>query len=223
MVDVGVAEAARMLDVSPGRVRQLISAGRLPARRISGRWIVDLASLPSAPRRGRPMSPRIAWALVELGEDRRAAWTSSSETSRLRGQLDRLARDQEPELLLRSWLASRAVRHVLSAPDAGRLRQDSRVVLSGISDPRSRLSPGDDLEAYVHDDDLAAVRAEHLLVPARASRANVVLHASPILPAQPVPLLLLAADLAEHDSDRELSRSRDLLVTALQAPEAVGA
>lgn len=95
------------------------------------------------------------------------------------------------------------------------------MVLAGISDPRSRLSSGDDLEAYVHEDDLAAVRAEHLLVPSRAGRANVVLHASPVVPAHPVPLLLLAGDLAEHDSDRELGRSRDLIVAALRAPEAV--
>lgn len=60
MQEVGVPEAARMLGVSPARARQLIADGGIAARQVTGRWLVDVASLPSAPRRGRPMSPRIA-------------------------------------------------------------------------------------------------------------------------------------------------------------------
>lgn len=221
MLEVSVPEAARMLGVSPVRARQLVAAGQLHARRVGGRWLVEVDSLPSAPRRGRPMSQRIAWALAELAEGRRASWASSGEMSRLRGQLERLRNDPEPELLLRSWFASRAVRHRLSAPDAQRLRDDPRIVPSGVSDPRSRMSAGSDVEAYVHDDDVAAVRAAHLLVPASGARANVVLHVAPLLPEQPVPVLLLAADLAEHDGDRELGRARELIAGLVRAPTTV--
>jgi hypothetical protein len=61
MDEVSVADAAHELDISTERVRQRIGTGEIHARRVAGHWLVDPASLPSAPRRGRPMSPRIAW------------------------------------------------------------------------------------------------------------------------------------------------------------------
>lgn len=214
MHEVGVPEAARMLGISPPRVRQLIADGSVAARQVAGRWLIDVASLPSAPRRGRPMSPRIAWALVELGVGRRAEWLSNEEAYRLRSRRVALAHDPEPELLLRSWLASRARRHQLAAADPSPLLDDPRLVPSGISDPRSGMSATHQVEAYVHADDLEDVRADHLLIPADRTRANVWLHAAPLLPDRPVPALLVAADLAEHDGARELGRARDLLATA---------
>jgi hypothetical protein len=217
MPEVGVPEAALVIGVSPVRVRQLIASGQLRAREVGGRWLVDVESLPSAPRRGRPMSQRIAWALLLLADGQRADWASAGEISRLRAQRNRLAHDPEPELLLRSWLASRANRHVFSAPEPQGLREDPRLVLSGISDPRSGMSAGAEVEGYVHPDDLQAVCADHLLVPSSGERANVVLHASPAPLTAPVPVLLLAADLAEHDGPRELERSRDLIRQALES------
>src|SRR5665647_1843434 len=83
-MDVELAEAARMMGVSAVRARQLAREGRLRARQVGGRWLVDAASLPSAPRRGRPMSPRIAWALVEIGAGRSAEWIEPRESYRLR-------------------------------------------------------------------------------------------------------------------------------------------
>lgn len=216
MPEVGVPEAARMLGVSPVRARQLIAEGQLDARQVAGRWLVDVASLPSAPRRGRPMSPRVAWALAELADGRRAPWLRHDEAYRLRARRNELVHDPEPELLLRSWFASRARRHQLAAPDPQRLLDDPRLVPSGISDPRSGMSAGHQVEAYVHADDLEDVRADHLLVPADRSRANAWLHAAPMLPGRPVPLLLLAADLAEHDGPRELGRARDLIAAAFR-------
>ncbi|WP_142158713.1 hypothetical protein [Cellulomonas sp. SLBN-39] len=161
------------------------------------------------------MSPRTAWALAELGEGRRAPWLRHDEAHRLRARHDVLARDPAPELLLRSWVASRAERHELhsTAPDG--LLGDPRLTLSGVSDPRSGMSARHQVEAYVHADDLDAVCVEHLLVPANPSDANVWLHAAPLLPGRPVPLLLVAADLAEHDGPRELGRARDLIVRVM--------
>lgn len=155
MSELGVPDVARMLQVSDRRVRQLIDAGELRARRVSGRWLVDVSSIPSAPRRSRAMSPRFAWGLIEYVEGRRAPWLSPGDYCRLRSFRDRLATDPEPELLMKSWLAARATREVMSAPvsDVGDLRADSRVVLSGLSDPRSCMSAADHTEAYVDVDD----------------------------------------------------------------------
>lgn len=59
-------------------------------------------------------------------------------------------------------------------------------------------------------DDVGAVIRDHLLIDA-GPRADVVLHVSPLLPEVPVPLLLVAADLADHDGPRELARARELI------------
>lgn len=199
-----------MMGVSVSRARRLAAERRIHARQVGGRWLVDAASLPSAPRRSRPMSPRMAWALVVLSDGGRPDWVAPRESYRLRRALERLAADDEPEMLLRSWLASRADRRRLSAPDAQALRSDARVVLSGVSDERAGLSAAGDVEGYVGAGDADAVIRDHLLIDAGPS-ADVVLHVSPLLPEVPVPLLLLATDLADHDGPRELARARELI------------
>lgn len=199
-----------MMGVSVARARRLAADGRVRGRLVGGRWLVDAASLPSSARRSRPMSPRMAWALVVLSDGGKPDWVEPRESYRLRRALERLAADDEPELLLRSWLASRAERRRLSAPDAQALRSDARVVLSGLSDERTGLSAVGDVEGYVRADDADAVIRDHLLIDAAPS-ADVVLHVSPLLPEAPVPLLLVAADLAEHDGPRELARARELI------------
>ncbi len=209
-MDVGVPEASRLMGVSVARARRLAAEGRIDARLVGGRWLVDAASLPSAPRRSRPMSPRMAWALVVLSDGGKPDWVEPRESYRLRRALDRLAADDEPELLLRSWLASRGDRRRLSAPDVQTLRSDARMVLSGLSDARAGLSAAGYVEGYVQADDADAVIRDHLLIDAGRS-ADVVLHVSPLLPEVPVPLLLVAADLADHDGPRELARARALI------------
>jgi hypothetical protein len=209
-MDVSVPDAARLMGVSVARARRLAAEGRVRARLVGGRWLVDAASLPSAPRRSRPMSPRMAWALVVLSDGGGPDWVEPRESYRLRRALDRLAADDEPELLLRSWLASRADRRRLSASDAHALRSDARVVLSGLSDERAGLSAAGDVEGYVLADDADALIRDHLLIDAGPS-VDVVLHVSPVLPEVPVPLLLVAADLADHDGPRELARARELI------------
>lgn len=59
MATIGTTEAARRLGVSQARVRQLIAAGRLPAKRIGRDWLIDERSLsrvavrtPGRPRKG---------------------------------------------------------------------------------------------------------------------------------------------------------------------------
>lgn len=216
MSELGVPDVARMLKVSDRRVRQLIDAGQLRARQVGGRWLVDVSSIPSAPRRSRAMSPRFAWGLIEYVEGRRAPWLSPGDFHRLRSFRDRLTTDPEPELLAKSWLSTRATREELSATVPGDLRVDPRVLLSGLSDPRSKMSAADHVEVYVHLDDYQRVLGDHLLVSGDGRRSNVTLHVTELLPSAPVPILLLAADLADHDGPRELGRARDLIVGALR-------
>ena len=55
---ISVAEAARMLDITPTRVRKLIADGRLRATKVGNRWIIAEEGVISrslaAPRGGRP-------------------------------------------------------------------------------------------------------------------------------------------------------------------------
>jgi hypothetical protein len=150
----------------------------------------------------------MAWALVVLSDTGKPDWVEPRESYRLRRALERLTADDESEPLLRSWLTSRAQRRRLSAPDAQALRSDARIVLSGLTDERTSLSADGDVEGYVRADNADAVIRDHLLIDAAPS-ADVVLHVSPLLPEAPAPLLLVAADLAEHDRPRELARARE--------------
>jgi excisionase family DNA binding protein len=63
-----VREAATQLGISGQRVRQLISAGSLPARRSSSGWLIRADDIADKERRarGRPASPRTAWAVLSL-------------------------------------------------------------------------------------------------------------------------------------------------------------
>lgn len=53
---LSVEEAAVALGITPGRVRVLIRAGRLPASKFAGRWMVQRADLGAVAERrpGRP-------------------------------------------------------------------------------------------------------------------------------------------------------------------------
>ena len=55
---ISVTEAARMLDVTPARVRKLIADGRIRASKVGNRWIIAEEEIISrrhaAPRGGRP-------------------------------------------------------------------------------------------------------------------------------------------------------------------------
>lgn len=57
-MEMTVTQAADVLHVSPARVRQLISAGTLPAKKIGSTWILReedvLDRLSKAPEAGRP-------------------------------------------------------------------------------------------------------------------------------------------------------------------------
>jgi len=220
MDGVGVTQAAARLGVSPQRVRQLLESGRLPGQQVFGRWVIDPAAL-NRPEvsAGRPMSSRMAWGLVELLEGDRPEGLAPSEVSRLRRKVRSLASALDPALVLRSWLPNRAVRVKLVAePSAvGRLREDERLVPSGVSDPRAGLSAAHEVEGYVRRQDVAGLRRDHLLLPVDVAgqAANVVLHVVERPVPTPAPWVLLLADLADRAGPRETARLEELLAQRL--------
>lgn len=206
-----MVEAAGRLAVSPRRVRQLLEDGKLRGRRISGRWVIDLADLRREAPVARPMSSRNAWGLIDVLDGRRPAGLESFEVSRLRRKARRLRDHPEPARLLRAWLSARAQRLELhgSAKAMERLRDDRRVVLSGMSDPRSGLSAARQVEGYVAADDMWSLRRDLLLVD--QGEVNVVLHVVDRELPLPVPAALVAADLVQVGGPREDAAARRLI------------
>ncbi|WP_188686837.1 MULTISPECIES: helix-turn-helix domain-containing protein [Nesterenkonia] len=204
---LSVADAADVLGVSPPRVRAQLQRGHMRGQKVGGHWLIEADSLPRYPRRIRPMSQRLAWAILD---PERMKFISARERLRVKERLGKLAGDAEPELLLRDWVSSRAARLVLHSRSDD-LAHDQRLHHSGILDPRSGMSGGSAVEGYVRSGELEGLIAEHLLVvPRSRSGQNVFLHVVDELPGEVSPLLI-AADLADYDSARELGQARRLI------------
>jgi excisionase family DNA binding protein len=57
---LSTTQAAERLGLTPGRIRQLIDAGQLPAIRIGERWVIEARDVERFARQppGRPHHPR---------------------------------------------------------------------------------------------------------------------------------------------------------------------
>lgn len=216
---LSVAEAAARLGVSPARVRQRIKDGSLIAERVGHQWGIPAQVLQDgAAKRSRPMSPRMAWALIALLSGSNPQ-VSPAERLRLRKRAEQLRQSDDPVSLLRSWASNRAERRKYSAaePDLDELRADDRLHLSGLSAPDAGVIAPRLVEAYVDASDLAGLIDDYFLVRPEDYRGNVVLHViegnSPQFPHGPeVSWALLAADLAEHSGSRERARAAELVL-----------
>jgi excisionase family DNA binding protein len=213
---VSITEVAPLLGVSPRRARAKAASGALAADRVGGRWLVRSEDVRLArPAVARPLSKRNSWGLIDVSNGRRPAWARPQDVYHLRGLLARLLAADDPAALLRSWMPVRAQRLVLSSWKPGSLANDPRVAASGISDDRSGMSGIRRFEGYVKESDARDVVARHVLAKASLSEANVILHVvdDVSMPEAPVPLLLVAADLADYADSafREDNQARAVL------------
>lgn len=177
---VSVDEAARRMELHPAHVRRLVRAGEIPAQKVGARWLVSESALRQRdrlrPSSGRPLSPNMAWALMDLvgaglgaGEDVRAvAAVHELPDRRARHRLRRLLADAPPTERWAAWLRRRA--------------KPERVwVHPGVEErlaSESRLHPGADVAAaaaeigfgagvgaervfYLNESDLDAVLREY--------------------------------------------------------------
>ncbi|WP_457967975.1 hypothetical protein M1E17_05705 [Arthrobacter sp. D1-29] len=115
--------------------------------------------------------------------------------------------------LLLALLANRADRLEFSAGrgDIPELKKDPRLRPSGVSHPESGLLANSELEAYVSRGDVDALLRDWFLVETKpGQRANVVLRVANDVPDE-LPLLVVAADLAERPGAREQEAARELI------------
>lgn len=233
MAKMSVPQAAADLGVSAARVRQRIEEGSLVAEKIGGRWLVDLAAHGEIgrPARGRPVSPSSVWysllavgrgALLDVPSDEvggsareiavRAAAVSPASRHRAVARLRSAIQAGNHDEIV-AWLRHRGERRLYLAAEADlpAIRDDERLLLSGLSDPDSGMSDPRVAEGYIASTDADQFAEDHWLEsPSLDDRPNVVLHVVPALPPR-ISRLLLAADLAEHSHARELKRAHELL------------
>lgn len=245
---LSVAEAAELLGVHPQRVYQRVREGSLPAGKVGNQWLIEMSEvrrIKGAPRPGRPLSSKSAWALLAVAKNELAASELSPSArsrarSRLRNLISRVssADVDDAAALLVSALRNRAERalFVASPRDLPDIRDDQRVHLSGVSLPQSNMSAADLAEGYVAAGDVTGLVGDYLLSPAARARANVVLHVVPsdvensalaVLDEIASSPLALAADLAEHDGVRERSEAIRAIAKVhttlvVRSPHAVG-
>ncbi len=217
---LGVYDVAKRMGVRPERVLKLIHDGRLEAQKVGSRWVIDESALASkvwVKSPGRPMSAKNAMVLAQALEGKEPSDLSAVEKHRLQNHIRNLLVHSDPKSQLQSWFAARALvlDFSVSDSDISELREDPRIELSGISDPRAGLLPGNELEAYISKSELDQLRSEWFLVPAKnRQKANVILHVLDKLPAE-IPALFSAMDLAEYPGPREQSAANSIIRSVL--------
>ncbi|QBF47259.1 DNA-binding protein [Janibacter limosus] len=222
---ISVPDAARQLGVSRMRIQQRIADGSLPAQRVGRQWVIDEADLRAVAHSagpGRPLSPASAWALVAVAAGS-GEGLSPSGKSRASARLGAFL-EQAPQVAdldafaarTKRLLGGRAERRLYRASplDLPGLRDEPRLRLSGLSVPEARIAGDSVVEGYIHARDREALIRDHLLSPAKGARANVIMHVingdgdvDHLVGSD----LVVAADLAEHESPRERARAQELL------------
>lgn len=223
MVDpVSVVDAARLLNLSPARVRMMASNGQLPAAKIADRWVVDRGAVEQRRREkappGRRFTPRNAWAMLLLASGEEARALDPANRSRLRkaAALEGL-KDLAPRLQERAKISLYGA-HPGEIPY---LLKDEALLPSGISGAESvdaGLLPGHEVDGYIAQSQLRRFVSEHALSPADVD-GNVRLRVVPAdvwrslkLGSRDVaPPAAVALDLAEERDPRSRAAGGKIL------------
>jgi excisionase family DNA binding protein len=214
MQQMSTDEAARSMGISRQRVRVLAREGRLNARKIGHRWIVEAPLGDRSPRSGRPLSAASAWAGLALLEGEKPRWVPVTALSRLRRRvrdiewLIRVLRASEPR--------SRIERLRVLPSDLRKITSEMSVVatgLSAISREFDLMPGGEGLDAYISADGLR--RLKRRFRPAPGGRdSNLTLRIPAVawvLGFSQAPLAVVAADLLDSLDARAARAGRDVL------------
>ena len=211
-MDMSVAEFADQRGVSERRVLELIRKGDVRARRSGGRWLIDVQEISKRALLRRPMSPKMAYALISLLSN--GAWREGLDPvqrHRMKRHVAELKNHKYPGWLLSSWLRKRGeVMPMKANPvDLRKLQLDDRIFLSGVNDPRAGISASDFVEGYIERKSVKQFQKDYLLVDSDAP--NVILRMVDIALERPLPMGLVLADLADHNGLREDSQVAKML------------
>lgn len=208
------SEAAERLGINDSRVRQLAREGRLPSRKLGGRWLIDADALGRArPHGGRPLSPSSAWALLMLASGEEPPPIPGRRRRRLANRLGALWRDAERLGVRATSRWFRAEQRALSA-----LRSDPDFVRSGVSvseDYGIDIQAPNVLEGYYPMRKLDDFSYRHALRPVSEENANLIVHAVkepfPLQGRALAPPSVAAVDLLESRDERTRRAGAKLL------------
>ncbi len=223
-MDQSVAEYAQEAGISERRVRMLAEAGQIAATKYGNTWVISEPSPLYAKHRqgsGRPLNEDGAWDLALRLDGYMPISARPSRTEQRITKLKLLCNREENERLestLMRWLSARATTLPLfgSKSEIDEIRRDPRLHATGVSHPDSGLLQADELDAYVTANDRDAVLDDYLLVETTKARANVILRVTD-LPEVPrvIPRLMVAIDLLERGTAREVSAAQEILEDVL--------
>jgi excisionase family DNA binding protein len=218
---ISISEAAKLLELTPNRVRALALKGRLPASKIGGRWLIERAAAESRRRQGgvagRPFEPHNAWALLLLASGEQVDGIHPSVRSRLRRALAIEGLEG-----LRPRLVRRAEASCFSAHpgEISHLLSDPAIVATGISaagDHGIDLVSGQEVDGYLDARSAERFAADHALVPTAPASGNVRLRLVQgpawhlLSGASTAPVAAVALDLAEDPDPRSADAGQTLL------------
>jgi excisionase family DNA binding protein len=229
---LSVHEAADVLGVSMERVRQMIRAGQLPARRSSAGWLISADAVAERSRsvhNGRPHEPRTAWSAIALlaaamacaaqsAPDRAVSVAEAVPDRKLRHRVLRLlASMPDPVADVVPWyrlLSARGqVRHLWAHPGVlDRLASDPQVSRGGAE----ALPAGHDgltarpgrMDLYVSEAHAEDLIRQYRMRDDRDGQVHLVIVPSSVPPelapggGVPVAVPAAASDLLEEDDPR---------------------
>ncbi|HET9593310.1 MAG TPA: helix-turn-helix domain-containing protein [Solirubrobacterales bacterium] len=219
---IAVPEAARLLKLSPSRVRLMASKGQLPAIKIGDRWVIERQAVEGRrqqnPPRGRRFTPRNAWAMLLLASGEEVPALDPVDQTRLKKALALQGLKR-----LGPRLGTRAEVSAYNAHpgEIPYVLEDEALLPSGISAAGSveaGLLPGREADGYISQSQLQAFGAEHALSPADAA-GNVRLRIVPgdvwvdlaLGSREVAPPAAVALDLAEERDPRSRAAGRTAL------------
>ncbi|HEX6456074.1 MAG TPA: helix-turn-helix domain-containing protein [Solirubrobacterales bacterium] len=223
MVDpVSIPEAARLLKLSPARVRLMASKGQLPAEKVADRWLIERRVVElrrrQKPPRGRRFTPRNSWAILLLASGEEALGVDPVDRSRLRKAiavegLNRLA----PRLRARAEICI----YKAHPGEIPYVLEDQALLPSGISAAGSvdaGLLSGREADGYIARSRLQHFVTEHALSPVDID-GNVRLRIVPdelwtsleLSNRVVAPPAAVALDLAEEDDPRSRAAGKNVL------------
>ncbi|MGN6428630.1 MAG: hypothetical protein ACTHMF_17600 [Leifsonia sp.] len=210
-MQLSVSEYAQARGISRQRALALISSGQIKAKRIGRSWAIDQREVNHRPAISRPLSPKMARLVIGAMSNEELE-LDAQERHFLDRYIERLRSEASPLSLLHSWLRSRQLRVVAVAAnpaDIAEISSDVRVVASGISDERAGISSAREFEGYVAASALDDFLRDNLLLDSDAP--NIRLHVVEHLPAAPIPLGFVIADLIDWNRPREDGRALELM------------
>ena len=212
---LSIEEYAQRAGISPRAVRFRVSEGKLPARKVAGRWVIqDSSETPRALRPGRKINAKSFDLLAAYLDGDRAEMTPDDHrrAAERAHRIRQFGVEQVREFARRPDIS--VGRYRASAEDLSELRESPQLRLTGVSHRDAEVY-GPVVDAYVSSADRGELALFHLLQPVPRALANVALRAQN--PPPQVRMLHVIADLLDDQDPRSLTEAKRLLVALVDS------